>query len=212
MRLVALPVDSTTSKQVLDSMTEDGHEAMEAESCTILTHGDTITPAAGVCYDLTFNVSRWETTFPIDATATTAIAFFAQHLPTEFEKDTHYLKLVVSGEDIESIAEEVADHGDSEAMPWDKVIGASIIINLATLSGLVFAIPFVSPVLKKSNPTFIYAGFASFAAGAILSCAFFLLLFESTHLVSSGWDNETDHIWTFLGSYDSSWLVATCCG
>merc|ERR1740123_2361477 len=47
------------------------------------------------------------------------------------------------------------------------------------------------------DPVFVYASFASFAAGAILSCAFFLLLFESTHLIATGegWDEETDHIW-----------------
>ena len=35
----------------------------------------------------------------------------------------------------------------------------------------------------------------SFAAGAILSCAFFLLLFEATHLIAAGWEEENDQIW-----------------
>ena len=195
MRLAALPADSA-SAEALEALEEDGEEAMEAEPCTVLNHGDTITPAKGVCYELTFDDSRWETTFPIDASATSAVAFFAQHLPTEFEEDTHYLKLVSSGEDIDPIAEETG-HVDeaSEPKPWGTAIGASVLINLVTLSGLIFTLPFISTVLKKSDPVFVYAGFASFAAGAILACAFFLLLFESTHLIATGWDDETDHIW-----------------
>ena len=196
MRLSALPLDSS-SKEALEAAEEDGEAAMEAEPCTVLNHGDTIIPAKGVCYELTFDDNRWETTFPINASSTSAMAFFAQHVPTEFESDTHYLKLVSSGEDIEPVVEEMGEHNEEEHKdkPWGKAIGASVLINLVTLSGIVFAVPFISSVIKKSDPVFVYAGFASFAAGAILSCAFFLLLFESTHLIASGWDDETDHIW-----------------
>jgi hypothetical protein len=35
----------------------------------------------------------------------------------------------------------------------------------------------------------------AFAAGAILSCAFFLLLFEATHLVATGWQEEVEVLW-----------------
>ena len=196
MKLVALPVDSA-SEESLEGVEEDGEEAIELEPCTVLNNGDTITPAANTCYLLTFDDSRWETTFPIDASATSAIAFFTQHLPTEFEEDTHYLKLVSSGDDIEPVAEEAGGHDDEESSttPWGPALGASALVNLVTLSGLIFAIPFISTVLKKSNPVFVYAGFASFAAGAIISCAFFLLLFESTHLIASGWETESDQTW-----------------
>jgi len=36
---------------------------------------------------------------------------------------------------------------------------------------------------------------SGFAAGALLSCAFFLLLFEATHLVATGWKKEVDVLW-----------------
>merc|ERR1712127_389054 len=38
---------------------------------------------------------------------------------------------------------------------------------------------------------------SGFAAGAISACAFFLLLFESTHLIASepSWEGEVQHIW-----------------
>ncbi len=147
---------------------------------------------------LTFNETRWETTFPIDARSTEAISFFAQYLPTKFVENIHYLKLELSGEDIKPIAEEDVGHhsGDEEeGKPWGTALGVAALINLVTFSGIVFAIPCVSTIMKKSDPTFAYAGFASFAAGAILSCAFFLLLFESTHLIASGWEEKRDQNW-----------------
>ena len=196
MRLSALPIDSS-SKEALEAVEEKGEAAMESEPCTVLNHGDTIVPVDKVCYELTFDDGRWETTFPINASSTSAIAFFAQHVPTEFESDTHYLKLVSTGEDVEPVAQEMGQHTEEEHKdkPWGKAIGASVLINLITLSGIVFAVPFIATTLKKSDPVFVYASFASFAAGAILSCAFFLLLFESTHLIATGWDKETDHVW-----------------
>lgn len=198
MKLAALPVDSA-SKDKLESVESDGETAMEA-NCTELNHGETIVPAKGKCYLLKFDENRWETTFPVNASATNAVAFFAQHLPTEFEKDTHYLKLTSSGEDIEPTAEEKGAHDDHaddnhDDKPWGKALGASVLVNLVTLSGVILAIPFVANFLKNCNATFVYASFASFAAGAILSCAFFLLLFESTHLIASGWSKEVDQIW-----------------
>ena len=195
-KLAALPVDSA-SGQDLENVEAAGGAAIGME-CTVLNHGETIMPASGKCYELTFDSNRWETTFPIDASSTSAIAFFAQHLPTEFEDDSHYLKLVSTGEDIEPVAEEMGGHDDDDeeaSRPWVKALGAALLINLVTLAGLIFAIPFIASALKKADPIFVYAGFASFAAGAILSCAFFLLLFESTHLIAEGWDEETDHIW-----------------
>merc|ERR1719316_1615285 len=54
--------------------------------------------------------------------------------------------------------------------------------------------PAVSRTVKEN---FITAQgiICGFAAGAILSCAFFLLLFESTHLIAGGWDTEVDQLW-----------------
>lgn len=194
MKLAALPV-AAASKDDLEGVEESGETAM-AKNCSVLNHGDTIVPVADKCYLLTFDQTRWETTYPINANSASAIAFFAQHLPTEFEEDTHYLKLVSTGEDIEPSAEETGGHEEKEeAKPWGKAIGAAILINLVTLIGVIFSIPFVATALKNADPVFVYAAFASFAAGAILACAFFLLLFEATHLIASGWDEETDHIW-----------------
>ena len=194
MKLAALPLSVAASEKELENIHEEGEHAME--NCFLLNHGETIIPVMDTCYLLKFDDNRWETTFPIDASNATSIAFFAQHMPTEFEEDTHYLKLVSSGEDIQPVAEESGHHDDDEeGKPWGKALGASVLINLVTLTGLILVVPFVSTALKKADPTFVYASFASFAAGAILACAFFLLLFEATHLIADGWAEETDQIW-----------------
>merc|ERR1719384_221233 len=137
MKLAALPVDEA-SEEALENIEKDGEEAME-EPCMVLNHGEKITPTKTMCYLLTFDTTRWETTFPIDASGADAIAFFAQHLPIEFEEDTHYLKLVETGEDIEPVAQESGGHDDhdDEGKPWGKTLGAAVLINLVTLTGLI---------------------------------------------------------------------------
>merc|ERR1719316_1292450 len=55
-------------------------------------------------------------------------------------------------------------------------------------------IPVVSRIVKEHFIT-AQAVICGFAAGAILSCAFFLLLFESTHLIAGGWDTEVAQLW-----------------
>jgi hypothetical protein len=58
---------------------------------------------AGACYTLTFDDTASETTFTV-ASSTGAVAFFAQHYPTEFEETMHYLQ-DASGADVEPVAE-----------------------------------------------------------------------------------------------------------
>ena len=197
MKLVALPV-SDSSEETLESAEEEGEHSMEANCTAVLHHGETIMPAEDVCYLLTFDDDRWESIFPIiDASATDAIAFFTQHVPTDFKEDTHYLKLIVSGEDIVPVAEHAGHKEGEESKPWGTtILAAVLLINLVTFLGLVFALPFISGILfKQADPTCSYAAFASFAARAILSCAFFLLLFEATRLIAEGWDEENEVIW-----------------
>merc|ERR1719487_2042202 len=64
-----------------------------------------MTPAEGKCYKLVFDQSSSQSLYHIDAAAAQAIAFFAEHLPTEFEATEHYLK-DTSGVDIEPVAQD----------------------------------------------------------------------------------------------------------
>jgi len=124
----------------------------------------------------------------------TAIALFAEHLPTEFESTAHYLK-DSSGTDAEPLAElpEAQAAADREA-DWGGSMGAAILVNLVMLIGVVLAVPGIS-TFAKANAKIVEGILAAFAAGALLACAFFLLLFESTHLIAEGWKEEVDVLW-----------------
>jgi len=77
---------------------------------------------------------------------------------------------------------------------WGGSVGAAILVSLATLIGVVLAVPGIS-TFAKANAEIVEGLLAAFAAGALLACAFFLLLFESTHLIAEGWKEEVDVLW-----------------
>lgn len=113
-------------------------------------------------------------------------------MPTEFEATAHYLK-DDHGHDIEPGAElpEAAAETEEE-VDWGAPMLGAIIVNLATFIGVILLFP---PVKKLSGVPLFNAILFAFAAGALLACAFFLLLFESTHLVAVGWSAEVDVVW-----------------
>merc|ERR1719161_2484835 len=127
------------------------------------------------CYRLVFSDDTWQSMYNVKATGTAALAFFAEHFPTEFENDAHYLKDPI-GADIEPVAELPEAHAaapapeEEEDKPWGSVLGSAILINLITLVGVVMTIPAITKVV---NGNFIAAQgiICGFAAGAILSCA-----------------------------------------
>jgi UTP--glucose-1-phosphate uridylyltransferase len=194
MKLAALPV-SGASEEELHQLESEGIHALE-EVCTDVYTGDTILPEMDKCYTLHFNQNMWQSLFKVDASSTSAIAFFTEHVPTEFEATAHYLK-DATGEDIEPVAElpeESPAAETSEEKPWGPVIGAALIVQLMTLVGIILAVPGIKK-LGDTYPAELMGVFSGFAAGALLACAFFLLLFEATHLVGTGWDEEVDVLW-----------------
>ena len=66
-----------------------------------------------------------------------------------------------------------------------EALGVSVLKYLTPLAGVVFSIPVISNTLRKANP---------FAACVIWSFVFFLLLFESMHLVATNWNEKTNHV------------------
>lgn len=192
MKLAALPA-SEASKKKLDALATEGEHSLE-ETCTELHAGETIVPKEHACYQLHFDEAMPTSIFKVDASGSKAIAFFAEHVPTEFERDAHYFK-DTDGADVEPAAELPEADAESEAtVDWGGPIAASIIVNIVTFSGVVFMIP----ALKKLSETYaqdFQSIVSAFAAGAILSCAFYLLLFEATHLIATGWDEEVDVLW-----------------
>ena len=118
--MVILPASAATEAALHALETEAGHGF--AGSCIVVEVGETITPAEDTCYELHFDSTSDDSTFTIDASGAANVAIFAQHFPTEFERDTHYLQ-DASGTDIEPAAEEGAgdghahghDHGSGQA-------------------------------------------------------------------------------------------------
>jgi len=193
MKLVAMPV-ANANKETLHQVEESGETALSS-SCSDVQHGGTVT-ASGTCFNLVFDPTLWQSLFFIDASNTAAIAFFTEHVPTEFEATAHYLK-DEHGDDIEPAAElpEESDTEDShDGKPWGQVILAAIIINLVTLVGVFLAIPAIKKA-QEANALAFTSILAGFAAGCILATAVFLLMFEATHLVATGWREEVAVLW-----------------
>ena len=95
------------------------------------------------------------------------------------------------------------DHGSASATPaakpWGVALGASIIVLLCTLSGVIFLVPCLTSNLRNSK--MFSAATNAFAAGALLACAFYLLLLEAGAMV------EVD---TRLGEAGVAALWGTC--
>jgi len=201
MKLVAIPV-STADETTLHAVEHQGDAAIQQSTCSALSAGEVIVPGTNACYNLVFDQDTWQTLYTVNTTGINGVAFFAEHFPTEFENDAHYLK-DPSAEDIEPLAElpeaVVQATSPSPAVaekdtPWGEGIGASIIVNFVALIGIIMMIPALSKAIKNYHVE-AEGILGAFAAGAILSCAFFLLLFEATHLVATGWQEEVDVLW-----------------
>jgi len=89
-------------------------------SCTTVYSGDTMTPTtAGVCYKLSFDQDSSDSTYTIDTTGVDGIVFAAEHLPTEFEDDTHYLYCNSCGDDDSMFTEPVYQEGGERYAYFD---------------------------------------------------------------------------------------------
>lgn len=196
MKLIAMPASAATA-DALAALEEDADKIFENLPCTDLNHGDVFVPSADACYKLLFNNDLWQSLYTLDARNHNFVAFFAEHFPTEFESNAHYLK-DNTGEDVEPEAElPDAEEEEGDSADWGASIAAALIVNLMTLAGVVLAAPGIQSLHAKYADT-VEGIFASFAAGALLACAFFLLLFESTHLIATKWpdpDDEVEVLW-----------------
>mmetsp|Transcript_4025 Transcript_4025/g.9860 ORF Transcript_4025/g.9860 Transcript_4025/m.9860 type:complete len:499 (+) Transcript_4025:268-1764(+) len=197
MKLVV--VEATGGNEAdLHALETVAEHALEA-ACTEVDPNTVITPKADGCYELHFDDDAWQSLFKLNATAVHNVAIFLEHLPSEFEADSHYLK-DAEGVDVEPVhvLPELSSHIDEEQVtwpsPWGAVIAASLSVNVVTLSGVIFLSPFVKGHRDNFRDTFD-AVTSALAAGAILATAIFLLLFESTHYVATGWNDEAEANW-----------------
>eukprot|EP00440_Ansanella_granifera_P075400 gb/GFBE01081826.1/.p1 GENE.gb/GFBE01081826.1/~~gb/GFBE01081826.1/.p1 ORF type:complete len:514 (+),score=101.51 gb/GFBE01081826.1/:1-1542(+) len=158
---------------------------------TPVTSGATLTP--GQPYILQFDTSSWMSSFKIDAPAESNFAFFAEHLPSAFETNLHYLigadghnALSSASASIlgcESAVEEMHER-------WGEVIGASVLTILPTLLGIGFLVLTLSPATMAAAQSWLQPVNAA-ASGVVFAAAVFLLLPEALHLVAVGKDEST---------------------
>ncbi|MBL6884023.1 MAG: zinc ABC transporter substrate-binding protein [Candidatus Thalassarchaeum sp.] len=113
MRLVLIPTDSP-NETTMHTLESDAETLITGDSCTIIEDGESMSPVAtGSCFELHVGTGD-DSTFTINTTGLTGMAMYAQHVPTEFERDQHYLK-DTAGTDIEPIAQEGAGaHGHDD--------------------------------------------------------------------------------------------------
>mmetsp|Transcript_10110 Transcript_10110/g.18839 ORF Transcript_10110/g.18839 Transcript_10110/m.18839 type:complete len:470 (+) Transcript_10110:67-1476(+) len=192
MKLVVLAA-TTCDHEGLHSLETTAETAMSG-TCPNVNSGGTVSPSGNSCHRLVFDQNSWQTLFKVDATGVSCIAFFAEHVPTEFENTAHYLK-DSEGTDIEPLDElPEAAPAPEEPLPWGGAIATTLLVNLVTLVGVIMMVPGVKRMNDKYGAAFT-AVVSGFAAGALLACAFFLLLFEATHLVAVGWTEEVEVLW-----------------
>merc|ERR1719217_15917 len=87
--------------------------------------------------------------FPMSFGSATSVAILAEHFPTEFEHDTHYLrKGVVDVEPVATLGGDGHAHGHGEEEDdhhkdkrWGEVIASSFIVNIVTLIGVITFVP-----------------------------------------------------------------------
>jgi len=191
MKMAVLPATDATA-EALEALEEAGKRSL-GSNCTPVVPGSVITPMTDACYQLVFDQDLWQSLYTINASGVAAAAFFTEHVPTEFENTAHYLK-DRTGEDVEPLAELPKAAEKPGSVEWGPSLGAAAIINMITFVGVILLAPGLSKVVA-TNATLFDGLLSAFAAGSLLGCAFFLLLFEATHLVAESWEDEAAQTW-----------------
>jgi len=108
MYLIALTA-TAADDAALDGL-ETKAKAGYAAACEDTAAGATVVPTDGKCYKLIFDQANGESTWTINTASADNVAFFAQHVPTEFEDTKHYFQ-TTAGVDVEPGHEELSDGG-----------------------------------------------------------------------------------------------------
>ena len=116
MMFVVMSVSEDT-EEALHGAEADADTLFETGSCTEVDVGDAaMVPSTSGCYELHFDTSVDTSTYDIDVSGVEHIVIFTEHLPTEFESDSHYLQ-TADGADVEpehTVPEGDDDHADHD--------------------------------------------------------------------------------------------------
>merc|ERR1712178_243121 len=202
---------SAATEAALNSLIPMGNSSI-ALTCTTVAVPGVMTPGNNQCYRLQFDNDLHTSSYKIDTVNTSHLAIFAQHFPTEFERNTHYLQDII-GTDIEPVAQipAAAVAVTSDDKPWGEAMGATILVNLSTFVGVLFVFPLAAYILRE-YPEVVFSLTNAFAAGALLAAAFYLMLYEATHLIVKPTEGESTAWWgsLIIGGYLVASIVDFC--
>ena len=218
MKIVFYPTTGT-GEEPFEAVHDCGAGVIETAraSCTDVNAGGTITisPTAGagaaqpLCYNIKFDEQKLTSYFTLVTTGVSYVAIFAEHGPTEFERGgiggIHYLMdvdvrgaanddaviaLLQAAEPIEPVFQDGVSNAKAKEKPWGIAIGTSFLVNVCTLIGVIFLAPGIKSK-ADAYPNVVFALANAFAAGALLAAAFYLMLYEATHLITEPLDQPT---------------------
>ena len=92
---------------------EDAANTLLAGSCTQVNEGETFGPftSVGECFELVNDPAKDTSKFIMNTAGITGKVIFAQHVPTEFERDMHYLQNSAQ-EDVDPESETGGEHSE----------------------------------------------------------------------------------------------------
>ena len=196
MKLVAVGVaDGTVS--ALEGVAAEARALLEGD-CADVAFGGAV--GVGACSALAFDETVATTTFRVVAPDGGLLAFFAARAPTDFERDSHYLKDALGG-DVEPAAElngpGGGGGGGGQNLPraWRNSMLATALVLLCTFVGILGRLPFKNIQALRTDTIIAYS--SALAVGAILGCAAFLMMVESSHYIMARWAEETQMTWRF---------------
>jgi len=171
MKLVAVGVaDGTVS--ALEGVAAEARALLEGD-CADVAFGGAV--GVGACSALAFDETVATTTFRVVAPDGGLLAFFAARAPTDFERDSHYLKDALGG-DVEPAAElngpgGGGGGGGGRNLPraWRNSMLATALVLLCTFVGILGRLPFKNVRELRADAVIAYS--SALAAGALLGCA-----------------------------------------
>ncbi|CAB9496170.1 Zinc transporter ZIP4 [Seminavis robusta] len=192
-----------------------------------VSDGDTIIPSTDNAYEmllvgesvgaLSINITQQYDT----VNGTVHFVLFLPGNPSQVEAaEQHFLVDEQGGEvwpETIKVLQKTASTSDpreGKDKPWGTVIGATLLVNLVTLSGVIFLVPTLSTAFRRDsfkevskrlwtsadpimenveNRRVFDMGITSFACGALLATTFFLIVPEAMFLVNSRGEEEDPH-------------------
>lgn len=179
---------TTTADQAGIEAVESYCHADEASPTDVNAYQAPVTIASGTTYKVNMDTNTWLSVFNFKFPENAKFAMFLQHLPSEFYftggTEMEILKDGDSHDVVAAFTPTVAAEDKSSSDGWRDTMLGCLAVWAVTLSGLVLIINMSLWEMLKS-----YA--LMFSSGTLMSTAFCLVLYESTHLITDQSSTES---------------------